>query len=71
MAETDDRWLSVVEICKYFGIDKHGMPTLRLGRLWKFTTLQMAMARVWNQPRGFGRAGESHSKNNLRNFLQH
>ncbi len=45
MAEIDDRWLSVDEICKYFGIgkdivykwiDKHGMPAHRMGRLWKF-----------------------------------
>jgi excisionase family DNA binding protein len=45
MAEIDDRWLSVDEICKYLGIgkdtvykwiDKHGMPAHRMGRLWKF-----------------------------------
>ena len=45
MAELNDRWLSVDEICKYLGvskdtvykwIDKHGMPAHRLGRLWKF-----------------------------------
>lgn len=41
----DDRWLSVEEICEYLGvsndtvykwIDKHNMPALRMGRLWKF-----------------------------------
>ena len=45
MAEIDDRWLSVDEICKYLGIgkdtvykwiDKHGIPAHRMGRLWKF-----------------------------------
>lgn len=45
MAEIDDRWLSVDEICKYLWIgkdtvykwiDKHGMPAHRMGRLWKF-----------------------------------
>lgn len=45
MAEINDRWLSVDEICKYLGIgkdtvykliDKHGMPAHRMGRLWKF-----------------------------------
>jgi excisionase family DNA binding protein len=45
MAEIDDRWLSVDEICKHLGIgkdtvykwiDKHGMPAHRMGRLWKF-----------------------------------
>jgi len=45
MAEMNDRWLSVDEICKYLGvskdtvykwIDKQGMPAHRMGRLWKF-----------------------------------
>ena len=45
MAEIDDRWLSVDEICKYLGIskdtvykwnDEHGMPAHRMERLWKF-----------------------------------
>jgi excisionase family DNA binding protein len=45
MAEFEDRWLSVDEICKYLGvsndtvykwIDKHDMPAHRMGRLWKF-----------------------------------
>lgn len=45
MAEINDRWLSVDEICKYLGvskdtvykwIDKQGMPAHRMGRLWKF-----------------------------------
>lgn len=45
MAELEDRWLSISEICKYLGvssdtvykwIDKHDMPAHRMGRLWKF-----------------------------------
>lgn len=45
MAEIEDRWLSVDEICKYLGvssdtvyrwIDRFGMPSHRMGRLWKF-----------------------------------
>ena len=50
MADVDDRWLSVDEICKYLGIgkdtvykwiDKHGMPAHRMGRLWKFKKYQV------------------------------
>ncbi len=50
MAEINDRWLSVDEICKYLGvskdtvykwIDKHGMPAHRMGRLWKFKKEQL------------------------------
>ena len=50
MAEIDDRWLSVDEICKYLGIgkdtvykwiDKHGMPAHRMGRLRKFKKEQV------------------------------
>lgn len=45
MADTEDRWLSIREICKHLGvssdtvykwIDKHEMPAHRMGRLWKF-----------------------------------
>jgi len=45
MAEMEDRWLSMKEICKHLGvsddtvykwIDKFDMPAHRLGRLWKF-----------------------------------
>ena len=45
MAEMEDRWLSISEICQYLGvsndtvykwIDKHEMPAHRMGRLWKF-----------------------------------
>lgn len=45
MVEIEDRWLSVDEICKYLGvssdtvyrwIDRHAMPSQRMGRLWKF-----------------------------------
>ena len=50
MAEIDDRWLSVDEICKYLGVskdtvykwlDKHDMPAHRMGRLWKFKKEQV------------------------------
>jgi excisionase family DNA binding protein len=45
MAEMEDRWLSIGEICKHLGvsndtvykwIDSHAMPAHRMGRLWKF-----------------------------------
>jgi len=45
MSETEDRWLSIHEICEHLGvssdtvykwIDKHAMPAHRMGRLWKF-----------------------------------
>lgn len=45
MAEFEDRWLSVGDICAYLGvsndtvyrwIEKHGMPASRVGRHWKF-----------------------------------
>lgn len=45
MAEIEDRWLSVGEICEYLGvssdtvyrwIDRFNMPTHRMGRFWKF-----------------------------------
>jgi len=45
MAEINDRWLSVDEICKHLGISKDtaykwiadkNMPAHRIGRLWKF-----------------------------------
>jgi len=45
MTETEDRWLSVDEICQHLGIskdtvyrwiEKRGMPAHRVGRLWKF-----------------------------------
>jgi excisionase family DNA binding protein len=45
MVETEDRWLSVDEICKHLGIskdtvyrwiDKRNRPAHRVGRLWKF-----------------------------------
>ena len=45
MAEMEDRWLSVGDICIYLGvsndtvyrwIEKHDMPAHRVGRLWKF-----------------------------------
>ncbi|WP_419591628.1 helix-turn-helix domain-containing protein [Thiolapillus sp.] len=45
MAEIEDRWLSVGDICTYLGvsndtvyrwIEKQDMPAHRVGRLWKF-----------------------------------
>ena len=45
MAKTEDRWLSVDEICRYLGVSndtiykwikEKGMPARRVGRLWKF-----------------------------------
>ena len=45
MIETDDRRLSVEEICRHLGIskdtayrwiDKNNLPAHRVGRLWKF-----------------------------------
>jgi len=45
MIKTEDRWLSVEEICRHLGIskdtayrwiDKNNMPAHRVGRLWKF-----------------------------------
>ena len=45
MADIEDRWLSVDEICKYLGvstdtvyrwIDRFDMPAHRMGRLWRF-----------------------------------
>lgn len=58
MAELNDRWLSVDEICKYLGvskdtvykwIDKYGMPACRMGRLWKFKKEQVD---VWVESGG-------------------
>jgi excisionase family DNA binding protein len=45
MANNEDRWLSVDEICKYIGVSndtiykwikEKGMPASKVGRLWKF-----------------------------------
>lgn len=45
MAETEDRWLSMNEMCEHLGVSndtiykwiaKHAMPAHRMGRLWKF-----------------------------------
>lgn len=50
MAELEDRWLSVGDICTYLGvsndtvyrwIEKHDMPAHRVGRLWKFKKEQV------------------------------
>lgn len=45
MSASEDRWLSVEEICKHLGvsrdtvykwIERNNMPAHRMGRLWKF-----------------------------------
>lgn len=45
MSADEDRWYSIIEICKHLGvsndtvykwIEKHNMPSHRMGRLWKF-----------------------------------
>ncbi|MDD2336084.1 MAG: helix-turn-helix domain-containing protein [Geobacteraceae bacterium] len=50
MAEMEDRWLSINEICTYLGvsndtvykwIDRHKMPAHRMGRLWKFKRIEV------------------------------
>lgn len=50
MAELENRWLSVDEICKYLGvsndtvyrwIERFNMPAHRMGRLWKFKISQV------------------------------
>lgn len=50
MAEMEDRWLSVGDICTYLGvsndtvyrwIEKQDMPAHRVGRLWKFKKEQV------------------------------
>lgn len=58
MAELEDRWLSVGDICTYLGvsndtvyrwIEKHNMPAHRVGRLWKFKKEQVD---VWVEAGG-------------------
>ena len=50
MAEMEDRWLSVGDICTYLGvsndtvyrwIEKQDMPAHRVGRLWKFKRVEV------------------------------
>lgn len=50
MAEMEDRWLSVGDVCTYLGvsndtvyrwIEKRDMPAHRVGRLWKFKKVQV------------------------------
>jgi len=45
MPDSENRWLSIHEICKHLGVSKDtvykwigrpGMPAHRMGRLWKF-----------------------------------
>lgn len=50
MSETEDRWLSINEICNHLGvskdtiykwIEKYDMPAHRMGRLWKFQKIEV------------------------------
>lgn len=68
MADIEDRWLSVEEICKYLGvskdtvyrwIDKHGMPAHRMGRLWKFKRTQVD---AWVEAGGANRLAPATSR---------
>ena len=52
MAHSENRWLSIGEICTYLGvsndtvykwIDKYKMPAHRMGRLWKFKADEVDM----------------------------
>lgn len=45
--ENMDRWISLKEACKYLGVtrqtilnwvDKKGLPSAKVGKLWKFKT---------------------------------
>lgn len=58
MAEIEDHWLSVDEICKsprgssdtvYRWVDRFGMPAYRMGLLWKFKKDQVD---VWAEAGG-------------------
>ena len=58
MSRTEDRWLSIHEICEHLGvssdtvykwIDRHDMPAHRMGRLWKFKKDQVD---VWVEAGG-------------------
>lgn len=58
MSETENRWLSIHEICEHLGvssdtvykwIDRHDMPAHRMGRLWKFKKVQVD---VWVEAGG-------------------
>jgi excisionase family DNA binding protein len=68
MADIEDRWLSVEEICKYLGvskdtvyrwIDKHSMPAHRMGRLWKFKKTQVD---AWVEAGGANRLAPATSR---------
>jgi excisionase family DNA binding protein len=68
MADIEDRWLSVEEICKYLGvskdtvyrwIDKHSMPAHRMGRLWKFKRTQVD---TWVEAGGANRSAPASSR---------
>lgn len=50
MSESENRWLSMVEICEYLGISRdtvikwiniNNMPAHKVGRLWKFKTAEV------------------------------
>ena len=66
MAENNDRWLSVDEICQHLGIskdtayrwiDKQKVPAHRVGRMWKFKK-----AEVDDWVRAGGAADDDNSK---------
>ena len=68
MADIEDRWLSVEEICKYLWvskdtvyrwIDKHSMPAHRMGRLWKFKRTQVD---AWVEAGGANRSAHAISR---------
>jgi len=68
MAEMEDRWLSINEICKYLGIsndtvyrwiDRHSMPAHRMGRLWKFKKEQVD---AWVEAGGAAEPAETDKK---------
>jgi len=68
MAEMEDRWLSINEICKYLGIsndtvyrwiDRHSMPAHRMGRLWK---LKKEQVDAWVEAGGAAEPAETDKK---------
>jgi len=72
MTQTEDRWLSIHEICQHLGvsndtvykwIDKHAMPAHRMGRLWKF---QKDEVDEWVKGGGATERGKVHQKKSER-----
>ena len=57
MGDTENRWLSMAEICEYLGISRdtaikwinqNNMPAHKIGRLWKFKASEVD---VWMKRR--------------------